>query len=89
MDQTGQAAQGGAQCKKCLNCNQLVVIQNPEQGLLTNNQVIKMIKHYQDPFLRGSVEAANSQQLLNIVAQEDPQMVAMRNSQHGSGFPYA
>ena len=42
--QNGDRA-GGAMCKKCINCNQLVVISDPNQGLLSNNQVIKMIKH--------------------------------------------
>ncbi len=43
------AAQGI--CKKCPSCNQLVVVSDTDHGLLNNNQVIKMIKHYHSPFL--------------------------------------
>lgn len=50
-------------CKKCPACNQLVVVSDTNQGLLNNNQVIKMIKHLHShgPFPQGSVEAKDSQ----------------------------
>ena len=57
IEQPGDTA-NAALCKKCTNCNQLVVISDNEHGLLDNAQVVKMIKAFHSPFKQDSMEAA-------------------------------
>ena len=56
-----QSAAQDALCKKCASCNHLVMMADGESGLLTNSQIVKMLKLMQNPFAHGSVEAKASQ----------------------------